>query len=64
MSGLIFVNKTNESENLGTDFYNDKLEKVNTVPISIIMDIYLQVVRILGMEWKRKKLLMKDAVYK
>ena len=32
MSGLIFVNKANESEDLGTDFYNDKLEKVKTVP--------------------------------
>ena len=32
MSGLIFVNKTNESQGLGTDFYNEKLEKVKTVP--------------------------------
>ena len=32
MSGLIFVNHVNESEDLGTDFYNDKLEKVKTVP--------------------------------
>ena len=32
MSGLIFVNKTNEPEDLGTDFYNEKLEKVKTVP--------------------------------
>ena len=32
MSGLIFVNKENESEDLGTDFYNDKLEKVKTIP--------------------------------
>ena len=32
VSGLIFVNKTNESEDLGTDFYNKKLEKVKTVP--------------------------------
>ena len=32
MSGLIFVNKSNESEDLGTDFYNKKLEKVKTVP--------------------------------
>ena len=32
MSGLIFVNKTNESEDLGTDFYNKDLEKVKTVP--------------------------------
>ena len=29
---LIFVNKENESEDLGTDFYNNKLEKVKTVP--------------------------------
>ena len=32
MSGLIFVNNENESEDLGTDFYNEKLEKVKTVP--------------------------------
>ena len=32
MSGLIFVNNENESENLGTDFYNEKLEKVKTIP--------------------------------
>ena len=32
VSCLLFVNKCNESENLGTDFYNDKLEKVKTVP--------------------------------
>ena len=32
MSGLIFVNSANESEDLGTDFYNEKLEKVKTVP--------------------------------
>ena len=32
MSGLIFVNHMNESEDLGTDFYNEKLEKVKTVP--------------------------------
>ena len=32
LSGLIFVNNANEAENLGTDFYNEKLEKVKTVP--------------------------------
>tara|TARA_B100001173_G_scaffold297929_1_gene294998 strand:+ start:75 stop:737 length:663 start_codon:yes stop_codon:yes gene_type:complete len=32
MSCLLFVNKYNESESLGTDFYNEKLEKVKTVP--------------------------------
>ena len=32
VSCLLFINKVNESENLGTDFYNEKLEKVKTVP--------------------------------
>ena len=32
MSGLIFINNTDESKELGTDFYNEKLEKVKTVP--------------------------------
>ena len=30
-SCLLFVNEFNESETLGTDFYNEKLEKVKTV---------------------------------
>ena len=32
LSSLIFVNPYNESENLGTDFYDEKLNKVKTVP--------------------------------
>jgi len=32
MSGLFFVNPFNESEDLGTDFYDEKLNKVKTVP--------------------------------
>ena len=32
VSCLLFVNEFNESEILGTDFYNEKLEKVKTVP--------------------------------
>jgi len=32
ISGLIFANPFNESENLGTDLYNKNLEKVKTVP--------------------------------
>ena len=32
MSGLIFINNANESEDLGPDFYNEKMEKVKTVP--------------------------------
>ena len=32
MSSIIFVNLYGESENLGTDFYDEKLNKVKTVP--------------------------------
>ena len=32
MSCLLFANPFNESENLGTDFYDEKLNKVKTVP--------------------------------
>ena len=32
MSSIVFVNLHNESENLGTDFYDKKLKKVKTVP--------------------------------
>ncbi|MAJ23084.1 MAG: hypothetical protein CBC24_04400 [Candidatus Pelagibacter sp. TMED64] len=32
LSCLLFVNEFNESESLGTDFYNEKLEKIKTVP--------------------------------
>ena len=55
MSGLIFVNKTNESEDLGTDFYDKNLKKLRQFLINIIMVIFLPAVQIHGMEWKRKK---------
>ena len=32
MSSIVFVNLHNESENLGTDFYDSNLNKVKTVP--------------------------------
>ena len=32
VSCLLFVNEVNESVNLGTDLYNEKLQKVKTVP--------------------------------
>ncbi len=32
LSCLLFVNKHNESEDLGTDFYNSDLQKVKTLP--------------------------------
>ncbi len=32
ISCLLFVNKFNESEDLGTDFYDNKLKKVKTLP--------------------------------
>ena len=37
------MNKTNESEDLGTDFYDKNLKKVKTIPINIIMVIFLPV---------------------
>ena len=32
MSCLLFVNKFNESEDLGTDFYDKNLNKIKTLP--------------------------------
>ncbi len=32
MSSIVFVNPFNESENLGTDFYDKNLKKIKTVP--------------------------------
>ena len=32
MSSIVFVNPFGESEKLGTDFYNENLNKVKTVP--------------------------------
>ena len=32
MSSIVFVNPHDESENLGTDFYDKKLNKIKTVP--------------------------------
>ena len=32
ISCLLFVNKTNESEDLGTDFYDNDLKKIKTLP--------------------------------
>ena len=32
ISCLLFVNKSNESESLGTDFYDKELNKVKTLP--------------------------------
>ena len=34
LSCLLFVNNENESETLGTDFYDENLNKVKTVPVS------------------------------
>ena len=65
LSGLIFINNANESESLGTDFYNEKLEKVKTVPYKNNYGyFYSQVGQILGMVWKRKRLSKKDDVYR
>ena len=43
-------------KSLGTDFYNEKLEKVKTVPYKNNYGYFLQVDQILGMVWRRKKI--------
>ena len=64
ISCLLFVNKTNESEDLGTDFYDNELKKVKTLPYKDNYGYFFRAVLILGTEWKKKKLLKKDAVFK
>ena len=39
MSCLLFVNKFNESEDLGTDFYDEKLNKIKTLPYLSLIHI-------------------------
>ena len=60
ISGLFFVNPFNESENLGTDFYDEKLNKVKTVPYKNNYGYFLRVDQIHGMVWKKKKLKKKE----
>ena len=55
MSCLLFVNKINEDESLGTDLYDSNLKKSKLFLIKIITDISFLVGPILGMEWKKKK---------
>ena len=54
MSCLLFVNKHNESEDLGTDFYDSKLNLVKTLPYKDNYGYFFLVVPILGTEWKKK----------
>ena len=60
VSCLLFVNKHQESEELGTDFYNTDLKKSKLFLIEITMVIFFQVVLIHGMVWRRKKLKEED----
>ena len=55
LSSLIFINPFGESENLGTDFYDEKFNKVKTVPYVNNYGYFFQAVQILGMEWKKKR---------
>ena len=64
MSGLIFVNNKNESEDLGTDFYNQKLEKVKTVPYKHNSGYFFTSGPNTWHGMEKKKLLMKEDVYK
>ena len=51
---IVFVNLYGESENLGTDFYDAKLNKVKTVPYKHNYGYFLQADQILGMAWKKE----------
>ena len=64
MSSIIFINLHNESENLGTDFYDKNLIKLRQFLISITMDTFLQVDRNLGTGWKKKRLKKSEDAYK
>ena len=55
ISCLLFVNKFNEDESLGTDFYNNKLKKVKTLPYRDNYGYFFLVGQTPGMEWKKKK---------
>ena len=55
MSCLLFVNKYNESEDLGTDFYDKSLKKVKTLPYKDNYGYFFQADQILGTVWKKKK---------
>ena len=55
VSCLLFVNKHNESEDLGTDFYNSDLQKIKTLPYKDNYGYFFLVVKIPGTEWKKKK---------
>ena len=64
MSCLLFVNRYNESEELGTDFYDSDLKLFKTIPYKDNYGYFFLVDPILGMEWTRKKLLKREGVYK
>ena len=64
MSCLLFVNKTNESEDLGTDFYNNDLKKVKTMPYKDNYGYFSLVVQVHGMVWKKKKFVKREDAYK
>ena len=64
LSCLLFVNNENESETLGTDFYDENLNKVKTVPYKHNYGYFFQADLILGTVWKKKRLLKREGVCK
>ena len=60
MSSIVFINLHNESENLGTDFYDKKL-KVKTVPYKHNYGYFFTSDQILGMVWKKE--IKKEKMY-
>ena len=50
MTMMIWANPYSESENLGTDLYNERFELIKTVNIIITLDIFFHLEMILGMD--------------
>ena len=49
---------------MGTDLYDEKLNKVKTIPYKNNYGYFLLADQILGTEWKKKRLKKKEDVYK
>ena len=60
MTMMLFINTYDESEKLGTDFYDTDMNLVRQFPINIILVIFLPQVMILGMDLKKKKLRLRE----
>ena len=64
MTMMLFINTYDESEKLGTDFYDTDMKLVKTVPYRHNTDISLLLATIHGTDLKKKKLKLREDVCK